>query len=55
MKVFDIRGIIALGITGAFAAGCYVLVPDKLAPLTNAAMLVIGFYFGNKATMDKME
>jgi hypothetical protein len=55
LKSLDTRDVIALGITLAFVLGCFFLLPDRLAPLTNVSMLVIGYYFGNKSTMDKME
>lgn len=52
-KNMETRDLIALGVSAAFVAGCFVLVPDRLAPLTNVALLVIGYYFGNKSTLDK--
>jgi len=52
---FDTRAVIALVVAGGFVAGCYVQGGAPAAYLKDIALLVIGFYFGNKATLDKQE
>lgn len=50
---FDTRAAIAFIVTGGFVAGCYIQGGAPALLLKDIALLVIGFYFGNKATLDK--
>ena len=56
MKGMEIRVWLALGLVAGFLLATFsgaIVIPDRFSALTNIVMVVIGFYFGNKATLDK--
>jgi len=51
----DTRDIIALIVVGGFIAATLTLPENtQISSLKEMALLTVGYYFGNKATMDKM-
>lgn len=53
MKDFDTRDALALLIIGGFVVGAYVTGGTAAGIIKDLAFLAAGFYFGNKATLDK--